>query len=110
MSKINVKGLIATTPRHLTTMDNQEIVSFRLAEKIDPPEASPHAVNWNVNWYTIVLTGTMAINFNFSKGDRINVKGLLWLRDWDNGERQGTSAEIHPTEIKLTKAVKRVAA
>lgn len=106
MNKINVKGLIATTPRHVTTMDNQEIVSFRLAEKIDPPMDSSFAVNW----YIIVLTGTMAINFNFSKGDRINVKGLLWLRDWDNGERSGTSAEIHPTEIKLTKAVRRVGA
>lgn len=106
MSKINVKGLIATTPRHVTTMNNEEIVSFRLAEKIDPPMDSSFAVNW----YTIVLTGTMAINFNFSKGDRINVKGLLWLRDWDNGERSGTSAEIHPTEIKSTKSVRRVGA
>lgn len=106
MSKINVKGLIATTPRHVTTMNNEEIVSFRLAEQITPPMDLKYATNW----YTIVLTGTMAINFNFSKGDRINVKGLLWLRDWDNGERSGTSAEIHPTEIKLTKAVRRVGA
>ena len=34
-----------------------------------------------------------------SKGDRIAVAGKLRVRDWDNGERAGTSVEIEADSI-----------
>jgi single-strand DNA-binding protein len=34
-----------------------------------------------------------------SKGDRIAVQGKLRVRDWDNGERAGTSVEIEADSI-----------
>jgi single-strand DNA-binding protein len=48
------------------------------------------------NWYTITATKQLAINTagSVSKGDRIMVAGKLRVRDWDNGERAGTSVEI----------------
>lgn len=38
----------------------------------------------------------MAINVSTSvnKGERIMVNGKIKVRDWDNGERNGTSVEI----------------
>jgi hypothetical protein len=36
-----------------------------------------------------------------SKGNRIDLTGLMYVRDWDNGERTGTSVEIEVTEYAL---------
>ena len=53
------------------------------------------------NWFTIKTTGQLAINAAASvrKGDRVIANGLLIVRDWDNGERSGTSIEIQARSL-----------
>jgi single-strand DNA-binding protein len=48
------------------------------------------------NWYTVSAFRDLATNVKDSifKGDRIFVSGNLRVRDWDTGERAGTSVEI----------------
>lgn len=94
---VSVTGLVATTPRHLITTDGLPITSFRLASsyrKFD--RALMKWVDGETNWYTITAFRTLAINTasSISKGERIFVYGKLNIRDWDNGERAGTSVEI----------------
>ena len=36
---------------------------------------------------------------SINKGDRIIVQGTLRIRDWDNGERNGTSVEVEAEAI-----------
>jgi len=92
-----VAGLVATTPRHLVTQDGLPITSFRLAvpyRKFDT--AMNKWVDGNTNWYTITAFKQLAINIagSIGKGERVIVSGKLLVRDWDNGERAGTSIEI----------------
>jgi len=94
---ITVSGLVATTPRHLITADGLPITSFRLAcstRKFD--RSLMKWVDGETNWFTITAFKQLAINTSsaISKGDRIVVSGKLRVRDWDNGERSGTSVEI----------------
>ena len=94
---ITVAGLVATTPRHLVTQDGLPITSFRLAashRKFD--RALNKWVDGETNWYTITSFRQLAINSagSVSKGDRVMVAGKLRVRDWDNGERAGTSVEV----------------
>lgn len=94
---ITVTGLVATTPRHLVTMEGLPITSFRLAaahRRFD--RATAKWVDGETNWYTITSFRQLAINAagSISKGDRIMVSGKLRVRDWDNGERAGTSVEV----------------
>ena len=94
---IAVTGLVATTPRHLVSTDGLPITSFRLASsyrKFD--RVKMKWVDGETNWYTITAFRTLAINTasSISKGERIFVYGKLNIRDWDNGERAGTSVEI----------------
>jgi single-strand DNA-binding protein len=58
-------------------------------------------VDGETNWYTITSFSKLAINTasSVSKGDRIVVSGKLRIRDWDNGERSGTSVEIEATTL-----------
>jgi len=100
--KVTITGLVATTPRHLVTADGLPITSFRLAcsyRKFDRTENK--WVDGEANWYTITAFKQLAINIasSINKGDRIIVTGDLHIRDWDNGERAGTSVEVEATAI-----------
>jgi single-strand DNA-binding protein len=90
-------GLVATTPRHLKTMDGLDITSFRLASgyKIFDRKKMEW-VEGETNWLTITSFGTLAINAvsSITKGDRIIVSGTIRVRDWDNGTTSGTSVEV----------------
>lgn len=101
-NRITVSGLVATTPRHLITADGLPITSFRLAcsyRRFD--RASMKWVDGETNWFTITSFKQLAINTasSINKGDRITVSGDLRVRDWDNGERAGTSVEIEAVSI-----------
>jgi single-strand DNA-binding protein len=99
---ISVAGLVATTPRHLVTQDGLPITSFRLASSQRRFDRNLNKwVDGETNWYTVTGFRQLAINSStsISKGDRIVVNGKLRVRDWDNGERAGTSVEIEAESI-----------
>ena len=94
---ITVNGLVATTPRHLVTQDGLPITSFRLASSQRRFDRSQNKwIDGETNWYTVTAFRQLAVNAaqSISKGDRIAVHGKLRVRDWDNGERAGTSVEV----------------
>jgi single-strand DNA-binding protein len=99
---ITITGLVATTPRHLITQDGLPITSFRLASsqrRFD--KSSSKWVDGETNWYTITSFRDLAVNTasSVNKGDRVFLYGTLRVRDWDNGERSGTSVEVEAKAI-----------
>lgn len=99
---ISTAGLVATTPRHLITADGLPITSFRLATTSRRFDATKGEwIDGDANWYTVTAFRDLAINTAASveKGQRILVQGTLRVRDWDNGERSGTSVEIEAEVI-----------
>jgi single-strand DNA-binding protein len=93
----SVTGLVATTPRHLVTQDGLPITSFRLAASLRKFDKQLNRwVDAETNWFTITSFRQLAVNtaVSVSKGDRVLVMGRLRVRDWDNGERAGTSVEL----------------
>jgi single-strand DNA-binding protein len=98
----SVTGLVATTPRHLVTQDGLPITSFRLAASLRKFDRTLNRwVDAETNWFTITSFRQLAVNssMSISKGDRILVMGRLRVRDWDNGERAGTSVELEAESI-----------
>lgn len=94
---ITLTGLVATTPRHLTTSEGLAITSFRLASsqrRFD--RAAQKWIDADTNWYTISAFRSLATNSasSVSKGDRVIVTGRLRIRDWENTDRSGTTVEI----------------
>lgn len=99
---INVSGLVATTPRHLVTEDGLPITTFRVASSDRRFDRTTNKwIDGDTNWYTVTAFRTLALNAHRSvnKGDRILVTGKLRIRDWDNGERSGTSVEVEAEAI-----------
>jgi single-strand DNA-binding protein len=101
MSEIIISGLVATTPRHLVTQDGLPITSFRLAASGSSADVGRVSDSTWTNWFTITAFKQLAVNsaMSISKGDRIIVSGILKIRDWDNGDRAGTSVEIESIAI-----------
>jgi single-strand DNA-binding protein len=100
--QITVMGLVATTPRHIVTQDGLPITSLRLAaahRRFD--RVQNKWVDGETNWYTVTAFRQLAVNIAaaVSKGERIIVIGKLRVRDWDNGERAGTSVEVEADSI-----------
>jgi single-strand DNA-binding protein len=101
-SQTTVIGLVATTPRHLVTETKLPITSFRIAASFSKwNEDKKRFVDAETNWFTVTAFADLAVNAanSISKGDRIVVVGDLRVRDWDNGERAGTSVEIEAVTI-----------
>ena len=95
-------GLVATTPRHLVTQDGLPITSFRLASSFRKYDRVKNKwVDAETNWFTVTSFRQLAVNTatSISKGDRVLVIGKLRVRDWDNGERAGTSVEVEAESI-----------
>lgn len=103
MSEIfTVTGLVATSPRHLVTQEGLPITSFRLAASKRRFDKNKNSwVDGETNWFTITSFRQLAINSaqSITKGERIVVTGKLKVRDWDNGERTGTSVEIEADSL-----------
>ena len=94
---ITVTGLVATIPRHLVTTEGLPITSFRLASTQRRFDRSQEKwIDGETNWYTITGFRQLAINVAASvkKGDRVVITGKLKIREWENGERTGTTIEI----------------
>jgi len=99
---ITLTGLVATTPRHLTTSEGLAITSFRLASsqrRFD--RAQQKWIDADTNWYTVSAFRALATNSAVSvvKGDRVIVTGRLRIRDWENTDRSGTTVEIEADSI-----------
>ena len=94
---ITITGNIATEPEQRTIAEGVRVTSFRVA--------SPHrrfdrnAGKWveqYTNFYTVSAFRSLGEHAYASlhQGDRVIVTGRLRLRNWDNGTRSGTSADI----------------
>ena len=99
---ITLTGLVATLPRHLVTSEGLPITSFRLAStqrRFD--RGAQKWIDGETNWYTVTAFRQLALNSNASveKGQRVIVTGRLKIRDWENGERTGTTIEIEADSI-----------
>lgn len=94
---ITLTGLVATTPRHLVTSEGLPITSFRLASTQRRYDRGAQKwIDGETNWFTVTAFRQLAVNVvgSVNKGHRVVVTGKLRVRDWESGDRAGTTVEI----------------
>jgi single-strand DNA-binding protein len=99
---ITLTGLVATTPRHLVTTEGLSITSFRLASNQRRFDRSQEKwIDGDTNWYTVTAFRQLAMNAagSISKADRVLITGRLRIREWESGDRAGTSVEIEAESL-----------
>jgi single-strand DNA-binding protein len=99
---ITLTGLVATTPRHIVTSEGLSITSFRLASNQRRFDRTQNAwVDGDTNWYTITAFRQLGTHVASSveKGQRVIVTGRVRIRDWESGEKSGTTIEVDAESI-----------
>jgi len=99
---ITLTGLVATSPRHIVTSEGLAITSFRLASNQRRFDRTQNAwVDGDTNWYTITAFRQLGTHVASSveKGQRVIVAGRVRIRDWESGEKSGTTIEIDAESI-----------
>jgi len=99
---ITITGVVATIPRHILTSEGLSITSFRLASAQRRYDRSKERwIDVDTNWYTITSFRQLALNASLSieKGQRVLVTGRLRIREWDNGDRVGTTVDVEAESI-----------
>ncbi|MFJ6652508.1 single-stranded DNA-binding protein [Microbacterium sp. NPDC091313] len=99
---ITVTGNVATEPERRTLPGGASVTSFRVASthrRFD--RASGAWVDQYTNWYSVSAFRALGEHAHSSlhRGDRVIVVGRMHLREWDNGTRAGTSADIDADAI-----------
>ena len=100
--QITVTGVVATTPRAVTTTNGTRITSFRLASQLRRYDRTQGKwVDGTTNWFSVAAFRRLAEHTadSLQKGERVLVHGRLRIRDWENGERTGTVVEIEADAI-----------
>jgi len=99
---ITLTGLVATNPRHIVTSEGLAITSFRLASNQRRFDRTQNAwVDGDTNWYTITAFRQLGMHVasSIEKGQRVIVTGRVRIRDWESGEKSGTTIEIDAESI-----------
>ena len=99
---ITITGLVASDPRHILTSEGLSITSFRVASAQRRFDRSQERwIDGDTNWYTVTSFRQLALNCaaSIQKGQRVLVTGRLRIREWDNGERVGTTIEVEADSI-----------
>lgn len=99
---ITLTGLVATQPRHIVTSEGLAITSFRLASNQRRFDRGQNAwIDGDTNWYTITAFRQLGVHAasSLEKGQRVIVTGRVRIRDWESGEKNGTTIEIDAEAI-----------
>jgi single-strand DNA-binding protein len=99
---ITVTGNVATDPEQRSVADGVSVTSFRLASTHRRFDRSSNAwVDSYTNYYTVSAFRSLGTNAlaSLRRGERVVVSGRLRIRDWDNGTRKGTTAEIDAESV-----------
>jgi single-strand DNA-binding protein len=96
-SRISVVGNVATRPELIKFPGGGSKCTFRYA--VSERRLNKDTGAWEdglTNWYRVNVYRALGEHAytSLSKGDRVIVFGKLQLREWESGERSGTSIEI----------------
>jgi len=98
---ITIVGVIGTDPEK-KTWNGTTITTFRVASKDRRFDRTSGAwVDGETNWYTVSVYRRLAEHAfeSLHRRDRVILTGRLRVRNWDSGEKRGTSVDVDADAI-----------
>lgn len=94
---INLTGVVGTIPKHIRTTEGLAVTSFRLASTVRRYDRGQNRwVDGDTNWFTVTAFRQLAVNVleSVDRGQPVMVTGRVRIKEWENGEKRGTSVEV----------------
>ncbi len=98
---ITITGNVATEPQHRLA-GGVPVTTFRVASGQRRFDKQAQAwVDDGTNWYTVSTWRSLAEHafHSLRKGDRVLLTGRMRVRNWEAGEKKGTSVDIDAEAI-----------
>jgi single-strand DNA-binding protein len=98
---ITIVGVIGTDPEK-KTWNGTTITTFRVASRDRRFDRTSGAwVDGETNWYTVSVYRRLAEHAfeSLHRRDRVILTGRLRVRNWDSGEKRGTSVDVDADAI-----------
>lgn len=99
---VTILGRVGADPKRSETANGVAVVNFRVASPQRRFDAKTQTwIETGTNWYNVSAFRQLAdhVKSSLHQGDGVIVTGRLKLREWENAERKGMSADIDAETI-----------
>lgn len=94
---VTILGRVGADPKRSETANGVAVVNFRVASTQRRFDSKTQTwIDAGTNWYNVSAFRQLAdhVKASLHQGDGVIVTGKLKLREWENAERKGMSADI----------------
>lgn len=94
---VTILGRVGADPKRSETANGVAVVNFRVASPQRRFDSKTQTwIETGTNWYNVSAFRQLAdhVKSSLHQGDGVIVTGKLKLREWENAERKGMSADI----------------
>lgn len=99
---VTILGRVGADPKRSETANGVAVVNFRVASPQRRFDSKTQTwIETGTNWYNVSAFRQLAdhVKASLHQGDGVIVTGKLKLREWENAERKGMSADIDAETI-----------
>jgi len=99
---VTILGRVGADPKRSETANGVAVVNFRVASPQRRFDSKTQTwIETGTNWYNVSAFRQLAdhVKSSLHQGDGVIVTGKLKLREWENAERKGMSADIDAEAI-----------
>lgn len=99
---VTILGRVGADPKRSETANGVAVVNFRVASTQRRFDSKTQTwIDAGTNWYNVSAFRQLAdhVKSSLHQGDGVIVTGKLKLREWENAERKGMSADIDAEAI-----------
>ncbi len=99
---VTILGRVGADPKRSETANGVAVVNFRVASPQRRFDSKTQTwIETGTNWYNVSAFRQLAdhVKASLHQGDGVIVTGKLKLREWENAERKGMSADIDAEAI-----------
>jgi len=99
---VTILGRVGADPKRSETASGVAVVNFRVASPQRRFDSKTQTwIETGTNWYNVSAFRQLAdhVKSSLHQGDGVIVTGKLKLREWENAERKGMSADIDAEAI-----------
>lgn len=107
LNTVTLTGFMGGDAKSRTTRSKAAFITFSLATKNSWKDRDTGEWNSHTEWHRVIVFGRLAtFAATLMKGDHVQIQGQLRTREFDKGDKNGTTGKQRVTGIRVTSIFK----